>query len=307
MWFGHAPFSRRGERRSRSAFWWRRNPDPTRLVAAIREGLKGLGYVEGANLVVELRTGNANVAELAPLAADLVARKVDLLFAYPTPAATVAKQATKDIPIVILSADPVGTGLVESLARPGGNITGVSTAVSELGAKNLELLREVLPSANKAAVLTNVNDPFSKSFLEHVQASAPGLRLEVAPLPLKNVEGLDDVFAQLQSGGTDAVLAQPSLPMQRIAELALKHRLPAFVPNLVFPPVGGLMSYSADLDASYGDVVSLIDKIFNGRRPTDLPVQLPTKFRLDINLKTAKALGLTLPPTLITRADNVIE
>ena len=156
-------------------------------------------------------------------------------------------------------------------------------------------------------MLTNVNDPFSKSFLEHVQASAPGLRLEVAPLPLKNVEGLDDVFAQLQSGGTDAVLAQPSLPMQRIAELALKHRLPAFVPNLVFPPVGGLMSYSADLDASYGDVVSLIDKIFNGRRPTDLPVQLPTKFRLDINLKTAKALGLTLPPTLITRADNVIE
>ena len=284
-----------------------RNPDPTQLIKGVKEGLNDLGYVEGTNLVLELRTGAANVADLAPLAAELVARKVDMLFAYPTPAATAVKQATKDIPIVILSADPVGTGLVESLARPGGNITGVSTAVSELGAKNLELLREVLPSARRVAVLANVNDPFNRSFLAHIQTSAPALKIEVVPFALKGAEGLDDAFTQLQNGGAEALVLQPSLPMKRVAELALKQRLPSFAPNAGFPAAGGLMSYSSDLDAAYRDVVVLMDKILKGRSPADLPVQLPTKFRLNINLKTAKALGLTLPPTLLTRADDVIE
>ena len=150
-----------------------RNPDPTQLIKGIKDGLRDLGYVEGTDIIFELRIGGADAGDLVPLAAALVARKVDILFAYPTPAATAIKQATKSIPIVILSADPVGTGLVESLARPGGNITGVSTEVSELGAKNLELLREVLPTARRVAVLANADDPFNKSFIAHIQKAAP--------------------------------------------------------------------------------------------------------------------------------------
>jgi putative ABC transport system substrate-binding protein len=284
-----------------------RNPDPTQLIKGIKEGFRQLGYVEGTDIVFELRIGGADVAGLAPLASELVARKVDILFAYPTPAATAIKQATKTIPIVIMSADPVGTGLVESLARPGGNITGVSTAVSELGAKNLELLHDVLPSAHRVAVLTNVNDPFNKSFLAYIQTAAAALKIEAIPFPLRGGEGLDDAFAQLQNSGAEAVVLQPSLPGKRIAELALKHRLPAFAPNAGFPAVGGLASYSSDLDAAYHDSVVLMDKVLKGRNPADLPVQMPTKFRLSLNLTTAKALGLTLPPTLLTRADEVIE
>jgi putative ABC transport system substrate-binding protein len=284
-----------------------RNPDPTQLIKGIKEGLRDLGYVEGTDIIFELRSGGANVGDLAPLAAELVARKVDILFAYPTPAATAIKQATKKIPIVILSADPVGTGLVESLARPGDNITGVSTEVSELGAKNLELLREVLPHARRVAVLANADDPFNTSFLAHIQTAAPALEIVVMPFLLHGGEGLDDAFAQLQTGGAEAVVLQPSLPGKRIAELALKQRLPSFAPNARFPAVGGLISYSSDLDAAYHDLVVLMDKILKGRNPADLPVQLPTKFRLNVNLQTAKALGLTLPPTLLTRADDVIE
>jgi putative ABC transport system substrate-binding protein len=284
-----------------------RNPDPAELIKAIKEGLRDLGYVEGTDIVFELRVGGANVGDLAPLAAELVARKVDILFAYPTPAATAIKQATKEIPIVILSADPVGTGLVESLARPGGNITGVSSAVSELGAKNLELLCEVLPAARRVAVLANADDPFNKSFLGHIETAAPALNIELMPFMLHGGEGLDDTFAQLQKNGAEAVLLQPSLPGKRIAELALKQRLPSFAPNSGFPAVGGLISYSSDLDAAYRDVVALMDKILKGRNPADLPVQMPTKFRLNVNLKTAKALGLTLPATLLARADDVIE
>ncbi len=284
-----------------------RNPDPTELIKAIEEGLRDLGYVEGTDIVFELRIGSANVDDLAPLAAKLVALNVDILFAYPTPAATAIKQATKKTPIVILSADPVGTGLVESLARPGGNITGVSTAVSELGAKNLELLREVLPAARRVAVLANADDPFNKSFLGHIQTAAPALKIEIMPLLLHGGEGLDDAFAQLQKGGAEAVLLQPSLPSRPVAELALKQRLPSFAPNSGFPAVGGLISYSSDIKAAYREVVALMDKILKGRNPADLPVEMPTKFRLDVNLKTAKALGLTLPPTLLSRADDVFE
>ena len=284
-----------------------RNPDPTKLIEGIKGGLRDLGYVEGKDIVLELRVGGANVDDLAPLAAELVTHKVDLLFAYPTPAATAVKRATSDIPIVILSADPVGTGLVESLVRPGGNVTGVSTAVNELGAKNLELLREVLPSARRVAVLTNVNDPFNRSFLAEIQAAASALQIELMAFPLRGGEGLDDAFAQLQKGGAEALVLQPSLPGNRIAELALERRLPSFAPNANFPAAGGLMSYSSDLDAAFRDVVVLIDKILKGRNPADLPVQLPTKFQLIVNLKTARALGVTLSPTLLTRADEVIE
>ena len=284
-----------------------RNPDPTQLIKGIKDGLRDLGYVEGTDIVFELRIGGADAGDLVPLAAELVARKVDILFAYPTPAATAIKQATKSIPIVILSADPVGTGLVESLARPGGNITGVSTEVSELGAKNLELLHEVLPTARRVAVLANADDPFNKSFIAHIQKAAPALKIELMPFLLHGGEGLDDAFAQLQKDGAEAVVLQPSLPSKRIAELALRQRLPSFAPSAGFPAVGGLISYSSDLDAAYRDLVLLMDKILKGRNPVDLPVQLPTKFRLNVNLKTANALGLTLPANLLTRADDVIE
>ena len=278
------------------------------LIKELREGLRQLGHVEGQNVVFELRSAGGSTARLPSLANELVALKVDVIVAFQTPAVTAAKRATAEIPIVMgASGDPVGTGLVASLARPGGNVTGMTGVSAEIGGKNLELIREVLPSARRVAALANVPDPFHKPFLENIRTSAPRLGIEIVPVLVTGRDQLAAAFTEMEKARPDAVIVQPSLPHRLAIDMALKHRMPALAPNADFAVAGGLMSYSADQLALAREAATFVDKILKGRKPSDLPVQLPTKFVLVINLKTANALGLTLPPTLLTRADRVIE
>jgi putative ABC transport system substrate-binding protein len=284
------------------------NPDPQIFVKEFREALRELGYIEGQNILLELRSAGGDPSKLAPLAAELVTTKADMIVGFQTPAATAAKQATKQIPIILAGVgDPIGTGLIASLARPGGNITGVSSATAEMGAKNLELIREVFPSVRRVAVLANAPDPFSKPLLEHIQAAAKALNVEITPVMVRGADQLDAHVEDIAKSQADAIIVQPSLPHRRVAGLAIKHRLPAFAPNQGFPAAGGLMSYGNSIEATYRQSATFVDKILKGRRPADLPVELPTKYWLAINLKTAKALGVNVPGTMLTRADEVIE
>jgi putative ABC transport system substrate-binding protein len=284
------------------------NPDPVPMLREVREGLRALGYVEGQTIIFDLRNAHGDPALMQRYAYDLAAHKVDAIVAYQTPAVAAAKQATTEIPIVMApSGDPVGTGLIASFARPGGNITGMASATAELGGKNLELLREVLPSIGRVGVLANALDPFHKPFLSHIFESAKSLGIEIKTIEVRQTNALADAFAELTKLKVEAVITQPSLPQKRIAELALQNRLPCLAPTSSFPSEGGLMSYSADFNSLFREAASFIDKVLKGRKPADLPVQLPTKFQLVVNLKTAKALGLTLPPSLLTRADTIIE
>jgi putative tryptophan/tyrosine transport system substrate-binding protein len=284
------------------------NPDPVPMLRELREGLRVLGYVEGQTIVFDLRIAHGDHALMQRYAYDLAAHKVDLIVAFQTPAVAAAKQATTEIPIVMApSGDPVGTGLIASLARPGGNITGMASATAELGGKNLELLRDVLPSIRSVGVLANAPDPFHKPFLSHILASAKSLGIEIKPVEVHQTNALAEAFDELTKAKVEAVIAQPSLPQKQVADLALRNRLPCLAPTSNFPSEGGLMSYSADFNTLYREAASFVDKVLKGRKPADLPAQLPTKFQLIVNLKTAKALGLTLPPAFLTRADAVIE
>jgi putative ABC transport system substrate-binding protein len=284
------------------------NPNPEAFLTEFRGSLRRLGYIEGQNFAVELRSAKGNPADLGRLAAELVGLKVDVIVAFQTPTATAAKQATSDVPIVMCPVgDPVATGLVASLAKPGGNVTGVSAATAELGAKNLEFVREVLPSARKVAVLANATDPFHKPFLELIQRAARPLNFDILPVMVQAAQDLGANFAELAKTQPDAVIVQPSLPLRHSADLALKHRLPTFSPSGGFAAAGGLLTYVADVAELYREGAVFVDKILKGRKPQDLPVQQPTKFRLIVNLKTARALGLTITPALLIRADQVIE
>src|SRR5215203_537702 len=273
--------------------------DSTPLINALKEGLRQLGHVEGENVEFQFRSAGGATVRLPALASELVALKVDLIVAFQTPAITAAKLATAEIPIVMgASGDPVGTGLVASLARPGGNITGMTGVSGEIGGKNLELVREVVPTARQVGVLANVPDPFHKPFLETLQVSGRLLGIEIRPFMTRH-EQLDVTFADIAKENLPALIVQPSLPHKRVIELALMQRLPTIAPNADYVHAGGLMSYSADQLALAREAAAFVDKILKGRKPADLPVQLPTKFVLVVNLKTAKALGLTLPPTLL--------
>ena len=284
------------------------NLDPTQFLKEFREGLRELGYVEGQSIAFEIRSAAADPKKLTLLATELVTLNVDVIAAFQTPAATAAKRATTDIPIVMAGVgDPVATGLVASLARPGGNVTGMSGATAEIGGKNLELIRESLPSARRVAVLVNTSDPFHKPFLENILTSGRTLGLDIKPILIRGVEDFDVGLAEIEKWRAEAVVVQPSLPHKRSADAAIKRRLPAFAPHADFSAAGGLMSYSADQSAIYRESASFVDKIIKGRKPADLPVQLATKFLFIVNLKTAKALGLTISPTLLARADTVIE
>ena len=283
------------------------NPDPASFLAGFRDGLRGLGYVEGRDVRTDLRSADGSEAKLAALAAELAALKPDVIVAYQTPAATAAKRATATIPIVIEAGDPVGTGLIASLARPGGNITGIDGGTAQLGAKNLELIRELLPAAHRVAVLANAPDPFSKPFVAHIEDAARTEKIELKIMMLQSADEIDSALAEVEQWRADAVIVQPSLPHGRSARLALRHHIPAVAPTAVFAKAGGLLSYGADLQAMYRHCADFADKILKGRKPADLPVEQPTAYRLGINLKTAKALGLTVPSTLLARADEVIE
>ena len=273
-----------------------------------REGLRDFDFVDGQNIKIEFRSAEGKLNILPSLAADLVRLKVDMIVASETPAVQAAKQATSEIPIIMApSGDPVGTGQVASLAKPGGNVTGLSAATAELAGKSLELFRELLPSTRRVAALADPVNPFTKPFLEHIHLAAQALGIAIQVSMVRGVDDFDAAFAAMARERVDAVIVQPTLPRQRAVELVLQHRLPAVSGNRAFADAGGLMSYAASLADRYREAGAYVDKILKGRKPSELPVQQPTKFELVVNLRTATALGITIPSTILLRADELIK
>jgi putative ABC transport system substrate-binding protein len=284
------------------------SPDPQLFLQVFQEALRNLGYIDGQNVAFDLRSAGGDSNLLPNLAAQLTSAKVDIIVAYQTSAATAAKAATRDIPIVMTQVgDPVATGLVDGLSRPGGNITGSSGAGASVGAKNLELIRELLPAARRVAVLANATDPYAKPFLEQIQLAGRSLSLEAHGIMVHPAGELDAAFAQMETERFDAVIIQPSLLRPRVIELALEHRIPAISPLKAIAFMGGLASYAAIAEDTFRLAASYVDRILKGAKPGDLPIQQPTKFELVLNLKTAKTLGLTVPDKLLALADEVIE
>jgi putative tryptophan/tyrosine transport system substrate-binding protein len=282
------------------------NPEP--FWNEFQQGLREHDYIEGRTIQFEFRSAEGKLNLLRGLADELVRLKVDIIVASQTPAVTAARQATTEIPIVMAPAgDPVGTGLISSLARPGGNITGLSSTTAELGAKTLELIRDVLPSTRRVAVLANAVDPFSRSFSELIEDGGRTLGIAIQTIKVRRVEEFDAAFAAMDKERADAVIVQPSLPRKPALDLALKHRLPAIGATPLLPREGGLMSYSGVQNDTYRRAAFYIDRILKGAKPADLPVEQPTRYELIVNLKTAKALGIIIPTTVLARADEVIE
>jgi len=275
----------------------------------LREGLRELGYTEGQNVAFEFRSAEGKLDRLPELASELVRLKVDVIVALYVPCALAAKGATRDIPIVIVAADPVETGIVASLARPGGNITGVSLMSAVLIGKCVELFRDMLATTRRVALLTNAADPlFAKLILDQAQRAGQITGIEIQPITVRGPdEELEAAFAAIASGRAEAIVIQGSLSTKRIADLAVEHRLPAASTTRGFADAGGLMSYGADGPALFRQGAKFVQRILQGQQPNDLPVEQPTKFELAINLKTAKAMGLTIPETFLLRADALIE
>jgi putative tryptophan/tyrosine transport system substrate-binding protein len=283
--------------------------DAQSLAKALREGLRELRYTEGQNFAFEFRSADGNAERLPDLVAELVRLPVDVIVATFTPCALAAKQATTTIPIVMAAvADPVSSGLVQSLARPGGNITGFSNMAAETAGKSVELLRDMLPSLRRVAVLAYPLDPFTRPFLEQVHLAGRTAGIEIAPVAMARApDELEAAFATMAQERAEAVVVQGIFFSRTVADLAVKHGLPSASVLRQFAQVGGLMSYGADVPDIFRRCAVLIHKILQSTRPADLPVELPTKFELVINLKTAKALGLDVPWFLQQRADEVIE
>ncbi|MBL8380960.1 MAG: ABC transporter substrate-binding protein [Burkholderiales bacterium] len=270
--------------------------------------MRTLGYVEGRNLALDVRWVEGRSDALPQLAAELVALKVDVIVAVQTPFALAARQATATIPIVMApTADPVATGLVASLARPGGNVTGMSAAVGELAAKTLELLKEMIPAARRIGVLANAEDTFARTFLEHVEPAGRRLGVTLMIHSLRGTDQLEATFETLAKARADALLVQPSLPQRRVAELALRHRLPTGAPGQLFSNVGGLMSYSSSREEQAQLAAYYVDRIARGAKPADLPVQQPLRYEIAVNMKSAREIGLAIPPAFIARIDRVFE
>ena len=275
---------------------------------AFRLKLLELGYVEGRNLIIDLRRAEGDYSRLPALAAELVALRPDVIFASATPAVSAAQRATSSIPIVMgPTADPIGSGFVKSLAKPAGNITGISLMSADVSAKSLEFLTVILPRARRIAVLRSAN-PVHAVLINEIGAAAGMLGLSIFPVMAATSSDLDEAFESMAKEGYDGlvVLADPRLTT-RIPELAAKARLPAIYQFGQFAKFGGLLGYGPNLPELFRRAAVYADRIFKGATPADLPVEQPTKFELVINLKTAKALGLEIPPTLLARADEVIE
>jgi putative tryptophan/tyrosine transport system substrate-binding protein len=283
--------------------------DAQSLARAIREGLREFGYAEGQNFAFEFRSADGNVDRLPALAADLVRLPVDVIVATFTPCALAAKQATTTIPIVMVAvADPVGAGLVQSLARPGGNITGFSNMGAEAAGKSVELLREMLPQLRRVAVLANPVDPFTRPLLEQVHLAGRTTGIEIAPVAMaRGSDELEAAFATMSQERAEAVVVQGIFFSGTVADLAVKYRLPSASVLRQFAQAGGLISHGADVSDIFRRSAVLVHKILQGTKPSDLPVELPTKFDLVVNLKTAKTLGLDVPWFLQQRADEVIK
>jgi putative ABC transport system substrate-binding protein len=285
---------------------------PSKNWSIFVDRLRELGWIEGKNIVFEPRYAENRLNRLPALAEELVRLDVDLIVTVGTLAPLAAKQATTSIPIVMVNAgDPVGSGLVASLARPGGNVTGMSLMAPDLGGKRLELLREVLPRLSRAAIIWNATNPYSALVFNETRGAAEKLTIELQSLEVKAPGDFDGALATAMRKRVEAfVIVEDPLTfnhLNKIAQFCADNRVPATYGLREFADAGGLMTYGANNGDLFRRSVGFVDKILKGAKPTDLPVEQPTKFELVINLKTAKALGLEIPPTLLARADEVIE
>jgi len=287
---------------------------PAGVLEAFRQGLRELGWVEGQNIVIDYRFAEGRFDRLPDLAAELVRLKVDIIVAVATQGVAAAKNATETIPIVMISgsADPVGLGFIASLARPGGNVTGLSYSVGpEILGKGLELLKEIVPKVRRVAILSNPASPVQPLFIREVKVAARSLGVQLQLLEARGPNEFDGAFAAMAKERVGALLVVADglfiLHRTRLADLAARSRLPAIYGYREHVEAGGLMSYGSSLRDLWRRAATYVDKILKGAKPADLPVEQPTKFELVINLKTAKALGLTIPPSVLIRADEVIQ
>jgi putative ABC transport system substrate-binding protein len=285
--------------------------DPGPYVEALRQGLRDLGYVEGKNFVIEYRGAEGKLDRIPSLVNELVQLKVDTLVVPIPSAIQAAKHATKIIPVVMVTGiDPVATRLVDSLARPGGNITGLATLAQDLSGKRLELLKEVVPRLSRVAVLRNPDE--STPALKEYEAAARVLKIQLQSIDVSGSNpDLEKAFQNAAKGRAGALITVTTAPLfiqrKRVAELAIKNRLPSLFQGSAWVEAGGLMSYSTDDLAMYRRAATYINKILKGTKPADLPIEQPTKFEFVINLKTAKALNLTIPQSVLFRADRVLK
>jgi len=279
---------------------------------AFVQGLRELGYVEGKNIAFVFRTAEGNPERYNGLAAELVRLKVDIIVADFTSPALAAKKATSTIPIVMTTlTDPIGTGLVASLARPGGNVTGLTNISGELGGKQLELLKEIVPKLNRVAIL-RTSSAADDVFVKETEMPARALGVQLVPVRVQGPDDFEDAFRSMTKERANGLVIRLlpntySVRFKRVAELTIKNRLPSSNGQHSWTDAGGLMSYGADLDVNYRRAATYVDKILKGAKPADLPVETPTKFELRINLKTAKQIGLTIPQTVLFKADKVIK
>ncbi len=275
-------------------------------------GMRELGYIEGKNLVIEWRSAEGEVERLPKVAAELVRLKVDVIVPAGAQAVRAAQKATITIPIVMGTAgDPVGSGFVKSLARPGGNITGLSDIAGDLGSKLLDLLLGAIPKLSHVAVLVNPDNSSHSPILKSIQAAAPSAGVKIIPVAARTPREIEEAFSVMVQENAKAVIAAADAifnqQVRQIVDLAAKHRLPSISGYPQYAEAGGLMNYGPDFADNFRRAATYVDKIFKGAKPGDLPVEQSTRFELAVNLKTAKALGLTIPPAVLLRADRVIE
>ena len=292
----------------------RRRPDSldSENPGAFRGGMQELGYVEGKNLAIEWRFADGHYERVPVLAAELVQLKVDVIVAGGTPETSAAQKATTNIPIVMGNVgDPVGSGLIKSLARPGGNITGSTNMTGDIAPKQLEMLLGMVPTLSRVAVLVNPANPAHITILKNVEAAARRVGVTILPVEARTAREIEDGFSTMSRKNAGAVIVQSAglfnVQRRQISNLAIKNRLPSIHLNREYAEAGGLMSYGPNVADQYRRAASYVDKIFKGAKPGDLPVEQPTKFEMIINGKTAKALGLTIPQSLLISADKVIE
>ena len=281
-------------------------------VDGFRQAMRDQGYREGRNLLLEIRAAEGRADRLADLAADLVRSRVDIMVVESGAAAIAAKKATQTIPIVMgVVGDPLSAGLVTNLARPGGNITGLTLQAPELSAKRLQILKEVLPKTGLVSIIYNATNPSSRAFIEETKVAAKSLRLELQLVEVRAPADLDAAFRAVKDARPSAFMTLADGMMfgsrSRIAEFAANNRLPGIFPEREFAEAGGLMSYGPNLNDVWRRSAIYVDKILKGMNPGDLPVEAPAKFELVLNLKTAKLLGMTVDSSLLTRVDGVIE
>jgi putative ABC transport system substrate-binding protein len=277
------------------------------------QGLRELGYIDGQNITIEYRRAAGKVDRLPALAEELVRLKVDVMVVHATQVIQAAKNATTTIPIVMLgAANPVGSGFVASLARPGGNITGNSNIQPELAGKRLELLREIVPKLSRVGFLAHGGDPAHKLFVKEAQAAAKEMKIQIRPVVIDRVEEIEGAVSTMNRERAEALIVQTLFvralgQSQRIADLAVRNRLLTVSDGAGFAEAGGLLFYGPDLKPGYRRGAIFVDKILKGTKPADIPVEQPTKFELVINLKTAKQIGVIIPPNVLARANRVIR